>query len=186
MVKAIIVKTIFLLFIILQYNQSLCHAKWKIEKEVDSMTDKKTTSAVLFNDEGYKLRLYTLDSGEFFCAFALPADSLDVLSHSQAPMYRVDKNIQQDLNSLAEMQENFIKSDIPAKLYSHEPKWCNFVLSAVEKKNRDTISGWVLEEFAKGEKIVFRYWLFTGGYKETSFSISGADKAILEVLKNKH
>tara|TARA_Y100000031_G_scaffold144424_1_gene175857 strand:+ start:151 stop:702 length:552 start_codon:yes stop_codon:yes gene_type:complete len=178
------VKTIFFLFTVLIFNQSLLHAGWVINKEVDSMTDKKTTSAVLSNDEGYELKLYTLASGEFFCTFALPTNSLDVLSHSQAPMYRVDKNIQQDLNDLAKMHDKLIEHG--AYLYSQEPKWCNFILSAVEKKNRDTISGWVLEEFAKGEKIVFRYWLFTGGYKETSFSISGADKAILEVLKNKH
>lgn len=177
MVNAITVKTTFVIFIILLFNQSLLCAEWEIKREVDSMTDEEEISAVLFNGEGYKLRLYTLDSGEFFCTFALPADSLEAISHTQAPMYRIDKNEPHDLNLDVKFQEMTGKKT----LYQQEPKWCNFILSIKLDKVEDIFGG--LEQFAKGNKIVFRYWLFTGGYKETSFIISGADKVIPEVLK---
>ncbi len=181
MMNAITVKTTFVIFIILLLNQSLLCAEWEIKREVDSMTDEEKISAVLFNGEGYKLKLYTLDSGEFFCTFSLPADSLDVLSHSQSPIYRVDKNEPCDLNLQAKWQKKLNEMGIETKMYQQEPKWCNFNLSRKLDKVEDI--GGALEEFAKGERIVFRYWLFTGGYKETSFIISGADKVISEVLK---
>ncbi len=177
MMNAITVKTTFVIFIILLLNQSLLCAEWEIKREVDSMADEEEISAVLFNDEGYMLRLYTLDSGEFFCTFSLPANSLDVLSNTQAPMYRVDKNEPCDLNLKVKWQEMVGEKT----LYQQEPKWCNFILSIKLDKIEDIFGG--LEEFAKGERIVFRYWLFTGGYKETSFIISGAGKVISEVLK---
>ncbi len=58
------------------------------------------------------------------------------------------------------------------RLIAIEPKWVNFAFGA---------PAW--EQLMGGDGVIFRFWLFTGGYKETSFTLGGAARAIAAVIE---
>lgn len=90
-------------------------------------------------------------------------------------MYRVDKNEGHDLETERRVTERGLR--VP--LYAWEPKWVNFRVwhgRETEGRSRD------LKELMTGSSVVFRYFLSTGGYKETTFSLAGAGPAIADAL----
>jgi hypothetical protein len=145
---------------------------WTVETKTDSMTDQIRRSATVKNEQGFRLSIYRVESGAVWALFALPEAGSDVLG-SRLPMLRIDKKQPQNLDDSRQVEGlagfSFAKS---------EPKWVNFLLwHGKGEPNTGT-----LRDLMDGQVVVFRYWLFTGGYKETSFALATAKEAIATAL----
>jgi hypothetical protein len=90
-------------------------------------------------------------------------------------MYRIDKNSPNDLAREKRVQE----MGVGIQAYAWEPKWVNFLIwHGKESEGR----GETLNQLMQGKFIVFKYFLFTGGNKDATFTLEGAGPAIADVL----
>jgi len=145
---------------------------WVVETKKDSMTDQERKSATIRNAKGFKLSFYRTADGGAWMLFALPEDNTDVLG-SPLPMYRIDKLKPQEIESSKRTSQL-----IGSPMVQSEPKWVNV---RVWHGKGEPLTG-TLRNFMEGGEVIFRYWLFTGGYKETTFDIRGGKHAIAEAL----
>lgn len=145
---------------------------WIVETKLDSMTDKLQKSATARNVAGFALSFYRRDAGEVWALFALPDGNFEVLG-SQLPMYRIDALPPVDIESSKRVDKL-----IGRRSFSAEPKWVNF---SVWHGQGEPLTG-TLRNFMDGSRVVFRYYLLGGGYKETSFDLQGAKAAIAEAV----
>lgn len=166
-------KIIFCSFLLMQ--TSALHASWEVEIKTDSMTDEEKKTAKVINEEGHSIAVYRLPNGTVWVNFSLSSRSLNQLSPQKPPVFRIDKNKPHDIANEKQTQE--MRLGIEA--FAWEPKWINFLIwHGKESEGRSHN----LRQLMQGETIVFRYHLFTGGYKETSFSLEGAGPAIADAL----
>lgn len=139
------------------------------------MTDKVRRSATTVNAAGHILSVYRGPGESVWALFSLSKSSVDTLSARRAPIYRVDKNEPQDLDD----ERKLTDARLGLTLYSWEPRWVNFQLwHGKEVEGRSE----AFTQIVAGKSVVFRYTLFTGGFKETTFSLVGAGPAIAEAL----
>jgi hypothetical protein len=135
------------------------------------MTDKTIKTAYTVNGKGHILKIYRRDDGSVWATFRLNEQSTDVLGQ-KLPMYRIDKTAPIDLDSARQ-------SPLPGlRTFEAEPKWVNFRIFHGE----GPANTGALRRMMEGTQIVFRYSLFTGGYKETTFDLRGAKEAIAAAL----
>ncbi|MFL2555236.1 MAG: hypothetical protein ACJ0Q4_00005, partial [Gammaproteobacteria bacterium] len=57
--------------------------------------------------------------------------------------------------------------------------WSEFILGYITNNNITSLS---LDALLNGNKVVFRYVLDNGSYKETSFSLTGSKRSVLNVI----
>jgi hypothetical protein len=151
------------------------HATWNVDTTTDSMTDEVKQAAKVTNDDGHSLSIYRHTSGAVWANFSLSNRSLDQLSPQKPPAFRVDKNEPQDIANEKRLQE----MGVGIQAFAWEPKWVNFLIwHGKESEGRSK----TLDQLMQGTSVVFRYYLFTGGYKETTFSLDGGGKAIASAL----
>lgn len=147
-----------------------CHAAWSVITKTDSMTDRKVKSATTTNTQGHSLTVYRRADGSAWATFALAERSVDQLSPKQAPLYRIDKDEPDDIDVVRRLLPD---------LYAWEPKWVNWQLWSGEgAADMKTTVGRLMT----GRTVVFRYHLFTGGYRETTFQLAGAGPSIALAL----
>lgn len=143
-------------------------ADWKVDIRQDSMTDEIIASAIIANSEGFTLQIYRVKSGAVWATFALPDASVDVLSQ-RMPIMRIDKLEPDDLGDAATIRPELIQ---------REPKWVSWrIFHGDGAPDRGS-----LRDLMDGTKALFRYYLFTGGFKETSFPLLNAKSAIASAL----
>jgi hypothetical protein len=148
---------------------------WRLTAETDAMTDKVKRSASTVNSQGHELSVYRGPNNAAWVLFSLGKSSFDTLSPKQGPMYRVDKLQPHDLDTDRRMTGRGLGLD----LYRWEPRWINFSIWHGKEAEGRSVK---LKELMSGQTAVFRYYLGTGGYKETSFSLEGAGPVIAEAL----
>ncbi len=124
-------------------------------------------SAMTINEDGASLSVYKVRDGSVWANFTLPRSSTDVLASNRYPLYRVDKRAPRDLDRERTLPR-LVRDYAPAAV--REPKWINFRLwiGSTPARSEELI------EMMEGSTVVFRYYLFTGGYKETSFALNGS------------
>lgn len=150
-------------------------ASWKVETTIDSMTDQNKKLAIVTNKKGHSLSIYRHPSGTVWANFSLSNSGLDQLSPQKPPVFRIDKNAPHEVADEKQLQE----LGVGIQAYSWEPKWVNFLIwHGKESEGRSK----TLDQLLQGKIIVFRYYLFTGGYKETIFSLDRAGPAIADAL----
>jgi hypothetical protein len=168
-------KKIKLLFIALIYISTTlsAFAQWSVISSVDTMTDEKKLSATTKNEAGYRMQIYRIkNNGPVWINFETPANTTDMFA-SKPLMYRVDKNkpYTVDLtNSLAKY--GIVNSE-------WNPKWVNFL---VWHGKESSSSSPILSELMQGNKLVFRYGVATGGFKDVEFDLVGAEDAIKNAI----
>lgn len=156
--------------------QSFVLADWQVDKRIDSMTDAATKTAVVTNELGHQFSIYRLSKdGPVWANFSLSDDMFDQVDWVRAPIYRIDKNDPIDLSELKRMQDIGFGFDT----YKWTPKWVNFLIWHGDEKEGIADD---LIQLMEGNVIVFRYYLSTGGYKDTSFPLNGAAAAISEAI----
>jgi len=147
---------------------------WVIKSKTDAMTDKTRNTAITSNANGHTFSIYRIsDNGAVWGNFALSEKSLDQVDWSKPPVYRIDKNEPFDMDVL----KRFSRND--SVIYEWQPKWVNFRIWHGDK-NEGVAED--LRHLMTGKEIVFRYYLFTGGYKDTSFSLKGAGPVISKAI----
>ena len=154
------------------------HEGWVVKAERDSMTDKTQMSAVTVNALGHALSIYRRDDGSAWANFRLAARSPDILAPGRAPIYRVDKSEPEDLAGVQSLQARGLISD----QFAWEPKWVNWKLW---HGNGGVGPASPLGQLMGGRTVVFRYFLVTGGSRETTFSLAGAGPVISRALELK-
>ena len=177
-------KLYILLFCLLIGFPSL--AGWEVVEEVDSMTDEMKKFVVVRNDDGHAFILYLgSEKLSIWANFSLSDKSLNQIDSERLIMVRIDKNKPLDVYETKKigktflkallMIENYYKEDYGSKDFSKNyewnPKWVNFV---IERED--------VERIIQGKKLLVRYYLPVGGYKETSFMIEGGEDAIRQVI----
>lgn len=155
--------------------------EWKVKRTVDAMSDAQRLTAEVTNESGHTLAMYRTSDGSVWALFSLPSGNTDVLAARRFPMYRIDKLRPRDLDVDRELEQLVRRStgkELPTRTVV-EPKWVNFKLwdgNVVKGRSPE------LQEFMDGETAVFRYWLFTGGSKDTVFSLVDGRPLIAEAL----
>lgn len=151
-------------------------ADWQVKEKKDAMTDEVRKSAYVTNEAGHTFSIYRIsEKGSVWGNFSLSSSVFDQISPQKPPMYRVDQNEPNELSRLKELQD--MKYGIQA--YEWEPKWVNF---RIWHGKEDEGMAPDLVQLMEGQKVVFRYHLGTGGYKDTSFTLKGASSAIAKAI----
>jgi hypothetical protein len=165
-----------LVFMLCFCAPSIALADWKVEKRVDPMTDEVKKTAVVKNELGHTFSIYRLsEGGPVWGNFALSEGMFDQVDWKKPPLYRIDKNEPEDLSRMKKMQD----MGLGIHAYEWEPKWVNFLIWHGKEDEGIAKS---LVQLMEGKTVVFRYYLSTGGYKDTSFSLKGAAPAIAEAI----
>lgn len=165
-----------LLLLTLLFVQSVHAGEWRVRNEIDSMTDRERKVAIAQNDTGHSLSIYRMPDDAVWVNFSLPKSSGEVLATNKWLMYRVDKETPRNLDDERRLQR--LVGELQKRVVP-EPKWLNFMIwdGKVEVGRSEG-----LIEFMDGESVTFRYYLFTGGFMETTFSLTGASPAIADAL----
>lgn len=165
-----------MLLVVMLTTQAANSAEWRLQTEVDSMTDHERKVAIIRNDTGHSLSVYRMPDGTVWVNFGLPKSNVEVLSSTQWPIYRVDKLTPRDLDTERRLQR--LVRDLSSST-TLKPKWINFM---VWSGKIDAGRSEELIELSDGTAVTFRYFLFTGGYSETTFSLQGAAPVIAEAI----
>lgn len=166
--------TAFIFFI----TVSGAEAQWQVVTEFDAMTDEEKKSALVVNESGHSFSVYRLGE-QVWANFRLSPEDSDILNHDRLPMLRVDQNEPQDLNRFISLQKLVSVS----AFYEIEPKWINFKLLAGVIAPPPAN---VLRQIMDGNTLIVRYYLFTGGYKDTRFQLAGSEGPIILVTGLPH
>jgi hypothetical protein len=163
-------------FIIALSVHAFAWADWGTEERIDAMTDEVKKTAIVKNELGHTFSVYRISpGGEVWGNFALSDGRFDQVDWEKPPIYRVDKEEPTNLERMKKMQE----MGLGIHAYEWEPKWVNFLIwhgKADEGVANDLV------QLMEGQKVVFRYYLSTGGYKDTTFTLKGAASAISHAI----
>ena len=155
-------------------------AGWEVVEEVDSMTDEMKKFVVIRNDDGHAFFLYLGSEKRIWAIFSMSDKSLNQIDSERLMMVRIDKNEPIDIQWRRETilmvkslpgVESLKEIVFLAFDYEWNPKWVSFVIKREDVKR-----------IIQGKKILVRYYLPAGGYKETSFMIEGGEDVIRQVI----
>jgi len=150
-------------------------AQWRVEARKDAMTDEVRKAASATNPSGYRISVYRGPGGSAWMLFDVSAIVGETISARRAPMLRVDQNPPHDQEGARQVAERSRIVDS----YRWEPGFVNFVIwHGREAQGRSPL----LSQLLSGQQLVVRYWVGTGGFKDTAFSLAGAGPAIAEAL----
>lgn len=145
---------------------------WSLKVSTDAMTDQERRAAVTSNAQGHSLSVYRVASGQVWMNFRLSDETLDLISSEKLIDYRIDKH---EATSLGKFQS---LRNLGVVTSEWEPKWVNFLVwHGKESEGRGKIG-----HMLNGSKFLVRYYLATGGYKDTSFSLEGSGPAIAKAI----
>lgn len=148
-------------------------AEWQLNISVDAITDKERKTAEVYNVSGYKFAIYRADDGRVYGLFALPESLVETIS-PRSPLYlRVDKHKAQEIAA-----DNPLAS-LGITTYFWEPGFVNFLLW--HGKQEEGIAP-VIDQFMSGANLLIRYPIGTGGTRDVSFTLEGANDAIVKAL----
>lgn len=166
----------FALFLALASFTAVAQAAWVLNSKKDAMTDQVVKSARVTNEQGHSLTLYRQESGPVWATFALSDRSAEVLSSDKGPIYRIDKGEPEDLAELRRLQGQ----GITGPMYAWEPKWVNWLVWHGEGYPSEPHG--TLARLMSGRIVVVRYFLMSGGYRESRFDVSGGKQVISRAL----
>ena len=131
-------------------------------------TDNTATTAVAHttSKDGYSLEIYRDANNVIRSRFSM--NTLDRLDGKTCPTFQVDKRPAQnrsinDAHCLA------------------QSTWVEFVLGYITD---DKVTSTAMHNLMNGNNITYRFILEGSGYAETSFSLAGSKRVLLEVLGN--
>lgn len=146
---------------------------WRVQAEKDAITDFQRRIATTANSEGHSLSVYRIEDGSAWATLRLAERSFDQFATDRAPILRVDQNNPNDLDDVRRLA-----AELPSMI-EIKPKWVSF--KVWHGKSSEGFSA-TLREWMGGKVLTVRYYLFTGGYKDTRFQLTGADRAIRAAL----
>ena len=150
---------------------------WAVSHVVDSMTDASWSKAYATSPDGSTLAVYIGGkSKEQWIEFRLAGDNFALLDDEKLIMVRVDKYEPIDVIDMRSFEKILQIVAVAA-----EPKWVHFDARLADAAFPDGVPR-LIRRLQGGSRVLVRYYLATGGFQETTFSLVGARKAIASAL----
>jgi hypothetical protein len=139
---------------------------WVVTETKDAMTDEVRRAAVVTNKDGFTFSVYRLGA-DIWANFAIPNSDSAQLDAEKLIVYRVDDWVAKRLTDrVAERPKIEV-----------QPKWVNWRIGT-----HGSPDVWLtLRQFPGGRRLVVRFYLFTGGWRDTEFTLTGAREALAYV-----
>jgi hypothetical protein len=164
--------------LVLSASAAAAPPAWRVVHRIDSMTDRDIAQAMVTNQEGVSLAVYRhATPAAVWVTFRLPDGNADVLDHDKLIMLRIDKTAPIDVSGLRNWQRDFQVIAVES-----EPKWVQFSAAMADTVSYADRVPRLVRRLQSGSQVVVRYYLFTGGYQETTFPLAGAKHAIAEAV----
>jgi hypothetical protein len=157
----------------------LAQPTWSHREYVDAITDDSVRAVSTKTVDGYEFTVYRLGAkGRVWARFRIPESISDVLA-SQPPVYRIDSRPPEDLALDLRISKYLDRPQI-----EQQPKWVNFVIWHGDEFFGAPVAG-TLASLTDGKRLLFRYYVFTGGSKDVAFSLEGFADALDWLLGRK-
>jgi len=140
-------------------------AQWRVGQETPSGGTQRIDVAVVENESGHRLRIFSDDAGNVHGIFEI-GGGFDTIDPGVCPTYRIDKREPQRV-TYGEGRCRIL------------PKQAEFTLGRTYD-GRDERLHWI----KNGSSIVFRYRLGGGNYRETSFTLRGSIYALTTAVED--
>ncbi|MCG7973885.1 MAG: hypothetical protein JAZ16_02345 [Candidatus Thiodiazotropha taylori] len=152
-------------------------ADWKVDK-INNNTSKTADSiAIVNNGQGDSFSLYRISNkGEVWARFKLYGDFTDAADWNTPPMLRIDNNKPISLSRQKDLQVMGVGVDA----YKGQQGQVEFLIW--HGKESEGLSD-SLAQIMDGNKLIVRYFLSSGGHKESTFPLTDAETAISRALK---
>ncbi len=144
---------------------------WVVTEYRDSVTDEVGHGAVVTNEDGFTFSVYTLGA-DIWGSFTIPPSDAAQLDGEKLIVYRVD-----DYPPTTQEFNRFREQETHKHLIDAQPKWVNWYIGPrgslfVQK---------MLRQLQGGQRLIVRFYLFTGGWRDTEFALVGAREALAVV-----
>ena len=139
-------------------------AEWTIVTHPGTENNTATRVAHVSNNAGYSLEIYHDANNVIRTRFGM--NKLARLNGKNCPTFQVDKRPAQNRSI----------NDAPCLSEDH---WAEFVMGYI---NNDQVTSTAMHNLMNGNTITYRFILRDTGYAETSFSLNGSKRVLLEVL----
>ncbi len=140
-------------------------AQWRVAQETPAGTDNRIDIAIVENDSGHSLRLFSDETQNVRATFTIRG-GFDTIDPSVCPTYRVDKRV----------PERVTFEEGRCRIL---PKQAEFTLGKTgQGRNRK------LHRIMNGGSIIFRYRLGGGNYRETRFTLRGSKYALTTAVED--
>lgn len=140
-------------------------AQWRVGQESPTGSTKRIDVAVVENDSGHRLRIFSDDARNVHGIFEI-GGGFDTIDPGVCPTYRVDKREPQRV-AFGEGRCQIL------------PKQAEFTLGRTYEGRNER-----LRRIMNGSNIVFRYRLGGGNYRETSFTLRGSMYALTTAVED--
>ena len=165
MVKTATVRFAAGLFFTCLLHATPAFAQWRVAQETPVGSDRRIDVAVIENDSGHELRLFNDEAHNVRAIFTIRG-GFDTIDPGVCPTYRVD-------------QREAKRVTFEAGGCRMLPRQAEFTLGKVgQGRNRE------LHRIMNGSRIIFRYRLGGGNYRETSFTLRGSKYALTTAVDN--
>lgn len=141
------------------------HAYWSVIEHNDLDTGNAIQVAHIKNQDGYSIEIYKDQINAVRLRFT-SSEKHGLISSQYCPSFQVDSF------------KIFNRSINDAICIKHG-QWSEFVLGYLEN---DNVESTALYRIQNGNKLVFRFMLAADGYEETTFTLAGSSRVILNVL----
>ncbi len=153
---------IFFVFLVFP---SVLFAEWKVITHNDIDTGQTIDVAHIKNNDGYSIEIYKDVNGAVRSRFNT-SKKYGRLTKNLCPSFQIDAH------------QIFNRSINNAKCISHSD-WVEFVLGYLVDYNIDSTP---LYRMQNGNTLTFRFAMETDGYRETSFTLAGSSRVLLQAL----
>ena len=140
-------------------------AQWRVAQETPAGTDNRIDIAIVENDSGHSLRLFSDETQNVRATFTIRG-GFDTIDPSVCPTYRVDRRV----------PERVTFEEGRCRIL---PKQAEFTLGKTgQGRNRK------LHRIMNGGSIIFRCRLGGGNYRETRFTLRGSKYALTTAVED--
>ena len=145
---------------------------WVVTESKDAMTDEFSRMASVTNKDGFKFSVYTVGPRDIWANFRIPGSDTAVLDRQKLIVYRVDDYPPRTLET-----NRFAHEELHLQLLDAQPKWVNWAVGARGSADLQE----TLRQLQAGKRLIVRFYLFTGGSRDTEFPLAGAREALADV-----
>lgn len=147
-------------------------AEWQFEQFVDSMTDEQISIARVTSEDNHHIQIYSpSNSRSVWMTFSVDDASFDQIDPEKLIILRADSHDAFKLDGHKLIEE--ISND---DMLEWDPQNVDVKVLA-DDAQRPVKSGFLFD-LATGERLRVRFYLASGGYEETTFSLEGAGSTI--------
>jgi hypothetical protein len=145
---------------------------WIVTESKDVITDEVRRTAIVTNTDGFTFSVYTMGPKSIWANFSIPSSDSAILDGKKLIVYRVDDYPPKTLDT-----DRFAENEMHLHLLDAQPKWVNW---AVGNRGSPGLQE-TLRQLQGGQRLIVRFYLFTGGSRDTEFTLRGAREALADV-----